>query len=848
MKLEELQNEYLKKYSYSTFYKKYFEIGVNKKYFPIKRITIIIFTFLFFFLISYKFTLPKLENESLYIFAAQVTIIALIFPIILTLIGILYSKNNNFDTIFKVYISNTNAATLYRGSFILLLFYVISFFYLYDADLSEQIRRSLNTTLAIMFIDAIIISLFFLEKTISFTTNQGANKTLIEHYINNDQNDESINILNIISSRLNDNIKNNDLNSYEENLNFMLDFIDIIIIMSTTFKDGIITSDLNKNFNNDLFSRTKLSQITSLIEKNIKFAINSDQREYYLNIKSIYFSIFIKNYKYLEPQTIKNLQECHKNQCFILKSTITNLKPKLINDFVSSWYKWIKPYIKIDINLLNFLLKNHLRLTVEIIDIFSKDKNFRGLDYFCDCLSRWESEAKNMPNYIEPESYLKTIFDIENSKTLANLVIDHKLISFYLIQKEYSNNPILLKFYSILIKGETLFKTIDFRSNSYAFSNLDEILLSYLRVLINSQYKDYFNDIIQKSNNTIEITGLIHGGWTPPLESSISDLTIQLLLIETAKKTTNLHQWKQALQDISLAKMDKIIDLIKRIYQQIESFNNYNSLQWNQKKLIIYKTNLLAYITQVTNLVEQIIITKYQSIQLNEKKINQQIFNNTFFLKDLENFKNKTIFSPLITNDKISYKNDIKIINQLKLLPSKYLTTDYDIHLDNIFKPDYYYFLIDLSIFKAIDEQKSTEFYFEKDSSLLLIKILLRSYIFSSPIVFFRNSKLLSFILNNINKTLLHTYKIESKENNRFYKIGKTIFKYTPELSDDRAYITPSNIIKHINFDKITPETLSSVHVNLSTLDSTQVEIYVKFPIEITLVKNSQVIEIFIKE
>ncbi|MDC5456571.1 hypothetical protein NRA65_16120, partial [Acinetobacter baumannii] len=107
MNLKDEKEKILKKYSYSKAYKNYFEISTNQKYFPFKRISLIIFTFLFFFLISYKFTLPKLENESLYIFAAQVTIIALIFPIILTLIGILYSKNNDFDSIFKIYIANT---------------------------------------------------------------------------------------------------------------------------------------------------------------------------------------------------------------------------------------------------------------------------------------------------------------------------------------------------------------------------------------------------------------------------------------------------------------------------------------------------------------------------------------------------------------------------------------------------------------------------------------------------------------------------------------------------------------------------------------------------------------------
>lgn len=648
------QKKYLlKTYQYKIFYKKYFEIDTDPKQLPLKKIALIFSTFIFFFTLSSNYSIPKLENESLYIFAAQATIIALIFPIILTLIGILYSKKNDFDSIFKIYIANTNAKNLYRSSFITLVFYLISFFYLYDSSLSEQIRRALNITLAITFIDILIVTLFFLEKTISFTTTKGINEILIQHYINNKKQDESINILSILSNRLNEDIKNNDLNSFEKNFEFFMKFIDIIIIQSTKNENNKISSDLHQSINNDLFS-TKFSKIISLIENNLKKSIEHTDRHYYHNIKSMYFYIFSRNYSYLEQKTIYPLLEAHQRQCYFISIEKTQQTPKIINDYVSSWYKWINPYQKIESDTLFLIFKNHLIFTIKIIDHFAKEKNLRGLDYFCDCLSRWESEAKDMPNYIEGINHLKTIFEEKNTQTLANLVIESKLIAFYLIQKQNFDSLTLSKYYKILVKGATLFKTTDVRSNSYSFNHLDDFLCCYLRLLTNPKYRDLFNDILENSDRVIEITGLIHGGWIPDLKSRITNLIIQLLLLESSNKKANTYQWKESLNSSSLAKIEEIIDLAKNLHNQIQHFHNYHSLNWDEKKLSLAKIKTISYIEEVIEIAKETLTTKFLSIELDSDKRNDQISDNTFYLKDLETCLNESTFSLLISKNLIN--------------------------------------------------------------------------------------------------------------------------------------------------------------------------------------------------
>ncbi|MDC4418003.1 hypothetical protein ABTD81_13700 [Acinetobacter baumannii] len=846
MNLKDEKEKILKKYSYSKAYKNYFEISTNQKYFPFKRISLIIFTFLFFFLISYKFTLPKLENESLYIFAAQVTIIALIFPIILTLIGILYSKNNDFDSIFKIYIANTNAKTLYRGSFILLLFYVISFFYLYDSSLSEQIRRSLNVTLGIMFIDAIIVTLFFLEQTISFTTTNGVNKILTKHFINSEKNDESVNIISIITNRINENIQNSDLNSFEKNIEFLLYFLDKVIIISTEIKDNKISSNLNKTFKNDLFS-TKFSKIIFLIQKNIELAINSPNPEYYQSLHSVYFYIFCRNYKILENESILLLLQAHYQHTFFITKETVEMKPKIINDFISSWYKWLNSYIKLDDNLTFYIFKNHLNFTALIINTFSKDKNIRGLDFICDCLSRWEDVAAKMPNYVEYENKLQTIFDFENLDTFANLVLETKILSFYLISKNLDDNKVCYKYYEVLIKGKKLIKTTDLMVNSYSFQSIDEILFSYFRLLSNHPYEHYFNNFLEELDRIIEISGLIHGGWIPFLENRITNYIIKLLLLNTTKnKSMSGYLWESAFENSSIAKNDKILNLLLKIQKEIINFNNYDSLEWDSKKLEITKKRLSDYIENLISHTTKCLQSKFELIELDQNKVEDLVSKNTLHTEDLINMLQETFFSFFF--NQVNYNQNIVSSSYYETYDSKYLTTEYSIHLDNIFKPEYYASIIENLFFEEIQKIKRIEYLLSDNIFQTLQKIYLKSCIFSLPIVIYNNNEILEFLSHYSTKNSPLTYIIKKLEHNMGYKIGKTIFKYEFKFPKNSVYILPNNILKNIYLSKTNNNSLSKVDINLDPKNHQKALVKVDFPCEIHLEKNSLAIEIILKK
>ncbi len=77
-----------------------------------KRFFLIFFTFCIFFIINFFIEFPNFKDESFYIFAAQVTVIALIFPIILSIVSIFNNNKFNFDDLFSIYSQSSYLKTI----------------------------------------------------------------------------------------------------------------------------------------------------------------------------------------------------------------------------------------------------------------------------------------------------------------------------------------------------------------------------------------------------------------------------------------------------------------------------------------------------------------------------------------------------------------------------------------------------------------------------------------------------------------------------------------------------------------------------------------------------------------
>lgn len=181
--------------------------------------------------------------------------------------------------------------------------------------------------------------------------------------------------------------------------------------------------------------------------------------------------------------------------------------------------------------------------------------------------------------------------------------------------------------------------------------------------------------------------------------------------------------------------------------------------------------------------------------------------------------------------------------------PSKYLTSEYDIHLDSIFKLNYYTFILDQKLLKEINKVKKTEYIINDCPIKILKKLYLKSMIFSAPIVIFNHQKILNLLLNESYNPSAFPYQTQNIKNNSVYKIGNTIFKYVHDLhKEDIFYILPNNIFNSIFLNKKTPESLSKVDIIVTPKNPQKALVEVNFPIEVQLINNTLAIEIIMKK
>ncbi len=124
---------------------------------------------------------------------------------------------------------------IYKTSLLTTLIYSISFLFSYDSTYSSLIRKSINITLILVFISNILITYKFLKNTIEFLTIKNRFSFLITSFINR-KDKNTLKIINIICSQMNESINKNDNIAFERNYENLIDFLDIYILFSTTIR------------------------------------------------------------------------------------------------------------------------------------------------------------------------------------------------------------------------------------------------------------------------------------------------------------------------------------------------------------------------------------------------------------------------------------------------------------------------------------------------------------------------------------------------------------------------------------------------------------------------------------
>lgn len=119
-------------------------------------------------------------NEQ--IFTAQITILGLIFPLVIALIGILIQSKSSNKAIWHVYKHNSGFMLIGFSAITLITIFVGVKFLSPWLDYEQVV--SINVSLASWFLMNLVLSGWFLFKTVNFLTNSSRMKIVVEYAIN----------------------------------------------------------------------------------------------------------------------------------------------------------------------------------------------------------------------------------------------------------------------------------------------------------------------------------------------------------------------------------------------------------------------------------------------------------------------------------------------------------------------------------------------------------------------------------------------------------------------------------------------------------------------------------------
>ena len=125
----------------------------------------------------------NLTNASLYFFAAQATLIGLIFPVVIAYMSLANVGRASSDKLMTIYRSCTGLGILATSSFLLLTAYAVVFVSQYFGD--SSIINQVQLSLVIWLIFNFYVSYIFLSKTLNFIDGSQKIKEIIKYSYNN---------------------------------------------------------------------------------------------------------------------------------------------------------------------------------------------------------------------------------------------------------------------------------------------------------------------------------------------------------------------------------------------------------------------------------------------------------------------------------------------------------------------------------------------------------------------------------------------------------------------------------------------------------------------------------------
>ncbi|EPE9868948.1 hypothetical protein ACSN7P_000793 [Acinetobacter baumannii] len=413
-----------------------------------------------------------LKNASLYLFAAQATLIGLIFPIVIAYVSLANVGRASSDKLMNIYKIHTGFNLLATSSFLLLACYAILF--IVDSFVNIFLFKISQFLFLIWFIFNLYLIYIFLSKTIDFIYGSKKINEITKYSYNYKKGVRDG--FSIIADELNYFLENKNISRAHE-----LE-IDLVNFLEINYRKHSFTNDDMGFF---------LDEIRRIIDNTLDYNNSHSIKK----ILYIYFYLGNRLSKVEQDVFIDKLLELHYIVLFDLSNKLnlsSSYKDYVYSIFLTTWDSW---------NVWGNLLKSNTSkfyynyYTFLIASFYIK--NDKDLEIILDIFMRIPEKVKI--NFLDIKKY-KSITDkkiCDNS--FVNLCIETKFCLIKNILESNFNLDCKKKYIKSILSNKSLLQgTVAIRSET-RINNADNLIFSLLRIIGNPFYSNYLNDMLDKS-------------------------------------------------------------------------------------------------------------------------------------------------------------------------------------------------------------------------------------------------------------------------------------------------------------------------------------------------------------
>lgn len=600
-----------------------------------------------------------LKNSSLYLFAAQATLIGLIFPVVIAYVSLANVGRASSDKLMNVYKIHTGFNFLANSSFVLMGVY--AFLFVFDSFFNIFLFKVSQFFFLLWFILNIYLMYVFLSKTVDFIYGSKKIEEIIKFSYNNE--DGVRDGFLIILDDLRYYIENKSISRVEELEVSLVDFLDIIYLKH----------DLKQN---DL--KFFVSEIRILIDGTLDYGDAHAIRK----LLYIYYYIGGRLVKEKGSEYLKILLEMHHIVLFDLSNKLNvsdDFKKYVYHKFLDSWSSW--RYVAKDNSSKIYYVYYTFMI---ILNSLHNNKNLeRVIDIFL-----------NIPFGVRVDFMGENKFKVfsKNSdvcdQSLLNFCVDAKFCLIKCIVESDIELSCKKEYIESLLKNASLLSGASAIYSDTVIQSVSDLVFSLLRVIPDSFYNNYLNKMLDESKISARF---VNRQYWMDTSSYLSKMTESYAYVYEQLKFKVDHfsmEVRNHLKELDINFKNILLDGFDRYLNELNNIE-FSCALFDTKKRLYIKKRYVDLMVLVREVISDDIKEYYSKITLSELDKG-----NVFFIEFSAIYRSLQMgmFSDLIRwKDRLSCCCSIKVSYDFDFIPPDLMLdynfvflSEYDDYLDSI--------------------------------------------------------------------------------------------------------------------------------------------------------------------